>query len=510
MDAIRRPRRPFGLLLLVALLLTTAAGTEHTDPATGGDSAGELLQVEQEIWRKAAVVAIAETWMIGKLDGFSTPMPDTVDGLVDVRLDLGTGPSELRPVLMTDLASMDIAGLTQLNELASISTDEIPPNLVSVLTQLPEDDYERLDNGEPISIDPLVYALALEEVLDALGLELADVLDLMGTDDGAADSGSGLAGYVLGAIAISLGLLFAGVIGVLRHRQRVEVASRRRAAAIEEVIGRASRSMAGTLDPRSIERIAVGAAARLSHGFAARLVAVDDIDNDSDAELRDVASSAVSAISRHGVAVPVVGDGSVVAVLLVDGASAVDEPALAELASHVGASLTSAQAHEITADVDALTAVFNRRRLDRDLTAAVESDRPTALVMVDIDHFKSWNDEHGHATGDRVLQLVAETIRRSVRPGDVVYRYGGEEFAVVLADTDTEAAAPVAERIRSAVESQKILIDGADLGPITASLGVADESGELSDPAQLSERADMALYAAKNSGRNRVVLSPPS
>jgi len=159
--------------------------------------------------------------------------------------------------------------------------------------------------------------------------------------------------------------------------------------------------------------------------------------------------------------------------------------------------------------VDPLTRVHTRHYLLVDLAKRIaltkRSKRPFSLAFIDIDHFKQVNDTFGHVVGDRVLRAVADCINAAVRNSDVVGRYGGEEFAVIMPDTDLMDAHLVAERLRSSIES----IDFADLkgAPLTISLGVTqwlagDESTET-----IIERADRALYRAKNSGRNRVEMS---
>jgi diguanylate cyclase (GGDEF)-like protein len=151
---------------------------------------------------------------------------------------------------------------------------------------------------------------------------------------------------------------------------------------------------------------------------------------------------------------------------------------------------------------DDLTGVGNRRRLDRDLTVeAASGDTPVAVIMVDVDHFKRINDEHGHEAGDTALRDVADAMRREVRAGDVVYRYGGEEFCVLLAKTNTTEAGQVAERIRFAVSQMPSAVDE----PLTVSIGVALGKGE--HVAQTMVRADEALFKSKEGGRNRVTLA---
>lgn len=151
---------------------------------------------------------------------------------------------------------------------------------------------------------------------------------------------------------------------------------------------------------------------------------------------------------------------------------------------------------------DDLTGVGNRRRLDRDLaTEAGNGEGPVAVIMVDVDHFKRINDDHGHDAGDQALRAVADVLRREVRAGDVVYRYGGEEFCVLLARTNSIEAAQVAERIRFGVSRMALAIDE----PLTVSIGVA--LGQGAHVAQTMLRADEALFKSKDDGRDRVTLA---
>jgi diguanylate cyclase len=162
------------------------------------------------------------------------------------------------------------------------------------------------------------------------------------------------------------------------------------------------------------------------------------------------------------------------------------------------------------AHTDSLTGIANRRSFDENLAAAIrqaaEQDTTLGLLMVDIDHFKGFNDNFGHQVGDKVLQLVARILKQSVKGRDTVARYGGEEFAVVLPNTPLPGSAALAEQIRTAVASRRIVHKGSgeDFGVITLSVGVATlHKGETRDA--LIGRADRALYAAKTQGRNRVV-----
>lgn len=158
---------------------------------------------------------------------------------------------------------------------------------------------------------------------------------------------------------------------------------------------------------------------------------------------------------------------------------------------------------------DQLTGMLNRRELDRILME--ESERAQrfghslALIMVDIDHFKSVNDTHGHPAGDAVLRRVAQRLTAQVRTVDRIARYGGEEFALVLVQTDRRAALEVASRIVATVAAQPVPIDGGLELPLTVSAGLAVLPADAKHVEQLISAADRALYAAKKGGRNRVV-----
>jgi diguanylate cyclase len=161
------------------------------------------------------------------------------------------------------------------------------------------------------------------------------------------------------------------------------------------------------------------------------------------------------------------------------------------------------------ASTDPLTGLANRRQLDDALREDLAAHKPTALVMVDLDHFKAVNDSHGHPAGDQVLRHLAVILTEVAGEGVLAARFGGEEFAVILAMGAVRDAVSVAERIRARIGQSSVLIrqSGHRLS-VTASLGVAVASpGEL--PAQLIERADAALYEAKRGGRNRVCSDPP-
>lgn len=159
------------------------------------------------------------------------------------------------------------------------------------------------------------------------------------------------------------------------------------------------------------------------------------------------------------------------------------------------------------ADTDALTQVSNRRAFDRALAAIYDSNRNivfSALILIDIDRFKTINDRFGHPVGDRVIQIVANLIRATVKPGVLVARTGGEEFALILEGYGEDAAFRVAEDVRQAVLEAPFVntAKGTNYGPVSVSLGLCMAT-QAQSPDELYTRADRALYASKAAGRNR-------
>jgi diguanylate cyclase (GGDEF)-like protein len=152
---------------------------------------------------------------------------------------------------------------------------------------------------------------------------------------------------------------------------------------------------------------------------------------------------------------------------------------------------------------DALTGLNNRRRFDADVsTMSARGSTPTAMLMLDVDHFKQFNDTFGHAVGDDVLRQVGDVFSRTVRANDVAYRYGGEEFCALLPDTTEADAMAIAERVRRAIEAIEMRLDDGATVSVTASVGVS--CGPAEQLAGLVRRADEAVYRAKDDGRNRV------
>lgn len=162
--------------------------------------------------------------------------------------------------------------------------------------------------------------------------------------------------------------------------------------------------------------------------------------------------------------------------------------------------------------IDALTGLYNRRylmvHLEKLLQKNLFTRKMLAVLLFDIDHFKSINDTHGHAAGDEVLKIFSERISTGLRPIDMVARLGGEEFVVILPDIDRRQVEIIAERLRSNVAETPFVVAGVDNGlPVTVSIGVALIDAEMVKPEEALERADKPLYEAKEAGRNRVVYA---
>jgi len=159
---------------------------------------------------------------------------------------------------------------------------------------------------------------------------------------------------------------------------------------------------------------------------------------------------------------------------------------------------------------DALTGLFNRRYMESHVATLVEQaaarSKPLTVMVLDIDYFKSINDTHGHDAGDDVLRDFALRIKRSIRGIDLACRYGGEEFVLIMPETDMAVAAMVAERLRRRIAAEPFSIQkGAKSVPVTISIGIAGLRDKDDTAASVLKRADQALYRAKRDGRNRVV-----
>ena len=220
------------------------------------------------------------------------------------------------------------------------------------------------------------------------------------------------------------------------------------------------------------------------------------------------------AAADEGIAIPMVVGAQVIGVLQFLGEHVSElSPDAIELietmAIHAAVAIEGARMHERTTDMaltDVLTGLPNRRRLDDDLAVECASadrhQRPLAVLMVDVDHFKAYNDEFGHQAGDVALQAVARLLSNDLRTGDRAYRYGGEEFVVMLRETDGAGASAIGERLRASIEHY--FSAPSELRQVTISVGVAELEGRLPTPEALIAAADTALYEAKRAGRNQV------
>jgi diguanylate cyclase (GGDEF)-like protein len=162
---------------------------------------------------------------------------------------------------------------------------------------------------------------------------------------------------------------------------------------------------------------------------------------------------------------------------------------------------------------DPLTGLFNRRYmeecLNRELHRAQRTGRKLSLVMLDLDHFKHFNDTFGHQVGDFLLKEIAGLLKNRVRGGDLACRFGGEEFSLIIAEVDSEGTIRCVENIREAVRHLALQHRGQTLGTITVSAGIAVFPEHGGNPEDLVRAADEALYRAKKSGRDRIVIYEP-
>ena len=187
-----------------------------------------------------------------------------------------------------------------------------------------------------------------------------------------------------------------------------------------------------------------------------------------------------------------------------------DDPAvhaLTVVATQLGARLGMVRTladTRLQARTDALTGLLNRRSFESEVRGCLEQGGNHCVLLADLDHFKRLNDTHGHSVGDRALTVFSSVMQANLRPQDVVGRHGGEEFAVMLDDCSLDEARQVLARLRAALVEE---IGKAGLPPFTVSMGLSRWGRDGSDLPTLLEVADQALYQAKESGRDRVVVA---
>ncbi|MEO7726469.1 MAG: GGDEF domain-containing protein [Burkholderiales bacterium] len=186
------------------------------------------------------------------------------------------------------------------------------------------------------------------------------------------------------------------------------------------------------------------------------------------------------------------------------------------LADNIGLGIANLKLRESMRNLsirDPLTELFNRRYMEealaQELHRTKRNEVQLAVIMIDIDHFKQFNDTFGHDGGDAVLRTLGNFLKKHVRGSDIACRYGGEEFILILSPSTTEGARQRAEKIREGAGLLKVTNASRDLGTITLSLGVAMFPDHAADAATLIKAADIALYQAKRDGRNRVVMAVP-
>jgi len=221
--------------------------------------------------------------------------------------------------------------------------------------------------------------------------------------------------------------------------------------------------------------------------------------------------------AREVVVAPIVFKSVALGAIVLASASSLDQdalPLIEQFRADLGLAVNNALAHdrlERLAAVDPLTDAYNRRfgmaRLHEEYSRAVRAEAPLGVIMLDLDHFKAVNDVYGHLVGDRVLRAVARACRRVIREGDVLVRYGGEEFLVLLPGAGVDDVNQIGERIRRAV-AETSLVEGDQRVAVTVSLGgTTYRDSETNSPEQLVAQADSALYEAKAAGRDRLLVA---
>ncbi|MGN6184044.1 MAG: GGDEF domain-containing protein [Thermoanaerobaculia bacterium] len=214
---------------------------------------------------------------------------------------------------------------------------------------------------------------------------------------------------------------------------------------------------------------------------------------------------------------PMLAAGESMGVLTLSGPIAHLERRMAEhFTNQIGLTLASLRlldALRTRAVRDALTGLFNRRYLEetflRELLRSQRAHTSVGIIVADVDHFKRFNDTYGHAGGDAVLRQLARVMQRVFRESDIVCRYGGEEFVIVLPDITLDDLRNRAERLRQEVKQMQVRVEGQVLGTITISSGIAVAPTYGTTVEALFANADRALYAAKSGGRDRVAIPPP-
>jgi diguanylate cyclase (GGDEF)-like protein len=294
-----------------------------------------------------------------------------------------------------------------------------------------------------------------------------------------------------------------------RALERSEIARIARTEAMELVEARHGAFVACT--PTGMEIIDASAdvfdARRLQAGLLQRIS-----ETGQPANLVSQDEPALTALPAAILAVPVIGGGRVTGIIMLIRPDrrpfdAAEETLIGRLAPMVGSALAAAEQHDDISSLsftDPLTGLANRRALGRDI--AVLRDGVVAVTMIDVDHFKNFNDTNGHGAGDEALRTVGRTLSQCIRASDRAYRYGGEEFTLIARVKHADEATELLERVREAVEQAPVAGEQHQPGGrLTISVGVA--IAPASEAGAALAAADAALYTAKESGRNRVVVT---
>jgi diguanylate cyclase (GGDEF)-like protein len=301
-----------------------------------------------------------------------------------------------------------------------------------------------------------------------------------------------------------LGRAFNRMASQLEQRLRELEAERSR---VQEAVARFGEALAATHDPDQLVHLVVESAVEATGADGGVVLGPDG----------DLARAGDPDTGDERITLPLRVGSSDFGLLVLTGPSfdAGQIEAATSLSAQVVVALENARLHRIVeqqALVDALTGLANRRSLEESLRAEVARSArfgdPLAVVIADLDDFKAVNDRYGHAAGDEVLKAFAEALRETVRESDHAGRWGGEEFALILTNTDAEGGVRLAERARAAIEGRAVEVDGATIR-VTASFGVAAFPSRH-DAQELFAAADAALYEAKRAGKNRVVRAPES
>lgn len=452
------------------------------------------------------------------------------------------------------LIGLEFADTRGAEILDAISALDSQPELVRrVLAPIGPETMERLRNGERGLVDPAPYAAAAVWARDnAIGVEQR----ARDARDSALSLSSGspywqdstFIGFTmaLGFLAVAGALLAAWRVGQsmnavssrLTYEQERAAELRDRGVRLQHLIS-FGRQMSAEADVEAVSRRLVVETHRFIGGDAVVLARCEGsrivpttVDGNLVATSVAIGDGVVGRCAESGaparilvpsdpflahadgplslLAAPLVAEGRVFGVLVVAKRSNELFDETQELALHVlvllaASAVTAAERLDFTRALtlrDPLTGLANRRKLDDDLTHAAVSGGNVAFLMVDIDHFKAFNDRNGHQRGDDILRATGRAIASAVREVDSVYRYGGEEFSVLLPGADAIIAGSIAERVRAAVRAATHL---DDVGPVTVSIGVASLEAPFR-PNTLVADADSALYAAKEAGRDRVLV----